>query len=208
MSLSKYHKKLILNRIYFLDKKSKLIIEKGFYSGTYSIVVPKKENSKVSHKILFIVKRNSSDDFELITKKISLNLTPFTEKEKLILLKGKILHTSKKIFFIHKMMNTVLSITTNSLKDFLKNRQLKFKKSISLYYTYNKVLSSSQIEAIAMGKNVTLAVNVFTKKNISKGIITKTITVDPSFFRGVNSFNLKTIYPQILRQQNKRNQNV
>ncbi|MBE7649029.1 hypothetical protein [Tenacibaculum finnmarkense] len=69
MSLSKYHKKLILNRIYFLDKKSKLIIEKGFYSGTYSIVVPKKENSKVSHKILFIVKRNSSDDFELITKK-------------------------------------------------------------------------------------------------------------------------------------------
>ncbi|MCG8806360.1 hypothetical protein G1K75_11935, partial [Tenacibaculum finnmarkense] len=176
--------------------------------GTYSIVVPKKENSKVSHKILFIVKRNSSDDFELITKKISLNLTPFTEKEKLILLKGKILHTSKKIFFIHKMMNTVLSITTNSLKDFLKNRQLKFKKSISLYYTYNKVLSSSQIEAIAMGKNVTLAVNVFTKKNISKGIITKTITVGPSFFRGVNSFNLKTIYPQILRQQNKRNQNV
>ncbi|MCD8455052.1 hypothetical protein LNJ08_11690 [Tenacibaculum finnmarkense genomovar ulcerans] len=208
ISLSKYHKKLILNRIYFLDKKSKLIIEKGFYSGTYSIVVPKKENSKVSHKILFIVKRNSSDDFELITKKISLNLTPFTEKEKLILLKGKILHTSKKIFFIHKMMNTVLSITTNSLKDFLKNRQLKFKKSISVYYTYNKVLSSSQIEAIAMGKNVTLAVNVFTKKNISKGIITKTITADPSFFRGVNSFNLKTIYPQILRQQNKRNQNV
>ncbi|MBE7649028.1 hypothetical protein [Tenacibaculum finnmarkense] len=123
-------------------------------------------------------------------------------------MKGKILHTSKKIFFIHKMMNTVLSITTNSLKDFLKNRQLKFKKSISVYYTYNKVLSSSQIEAIAMGKNVTLAVNVFTKKNISKGIITKTITADPSFFRGVNSFNLKTIYPQILRQQNKRNQNV
>jgi hypothetical protein len=208
MSLSKFHQQLILNRIFLLEKKGKLNIKKGFYSNTFSLIVPKDENSTIPHKILFIIKKNEFGEIQLITKKPRLDLSSFSDKEKAILLKGKVLHTPKNLFCIHKPMNTFFSISKELLKDFLKNDKLQFKNNTKLKYSYNKVLSSAQIEEIAMGKNVTLEVNVYNSKSILQGIITKTITADPSFFRGKNSFNLKTLYLKEQQLQHKRNESV
>lgn len=208
MSLSKFHKQLILNRIFLLEKKGRLKIKRDNYSHTYSISVPKVENSLQSQTILFIVKRTESGSYKLITPTLKLNLKQFTPKEQSHLLKGKILSLKNKLYCIHKTMNAVLSISKNTLKTFLSQEIIQLNKNIKLNYTYNKVLSSAQIEDMSMGKNITLELNVYNSQNILQGTITKTVTADPSFFRGVNSFNTKTPYLRNLKEQHKRNESV